>query len=558
MAPRSLLLLAPLMLSLAAVPFALPAQAAEPGAFLDGAEPWVGSDCAGDVPIVVGSDAKAQSDIYSAVALAGIVGTDCIVLAGPRDGPMQAGHRARLDAAAAGGYVVGGTAAVPESKVAGREMTRLAGATRWETARRVGAQARALAGNPEAIPDVPKLRGPEVGAVLSAGSRHTCGVRTDGTLTCWGAENADDSGQTDAPAGQFRAVSSGHLHSCGVRADETVACWGKNDHAQADAPSGRFTAVSAGDVHSCGLRPDGTVVCWGSNADGLLDAPPGRFSAVSAGSLHSCGVRPDGSVDCWGANLFGQAAAPAGRFVSVDVSLLATCGLGVDQEVTCWGWDFDAEDFYAELTGPEPGTYTTVSAGGLHGCGVRTDGTLACWGDESGGVTQAPPGQFLAVSSGVSHSCGLRADRTVICWGSDDAGQLSAPPDKFGVVVRSERVPGVFLDGAEPWVGSDCAGDVPIVVGSDAKAQSDIYSAVALAGIVGTDCIVLAGPRDGPMQAGHRARLDAAAAGGYVVGGTAAVPESKVAGREMTRLAGATRWETARRVGAQARTLAAG
>ena len=91
----------------------------------------------------------------------------------------------------------------------------------------------------------------------------------------------------------------------------------------------------------------------------------------------------------------------------------------------------------------------------------------------------------------------------------------------------SAQSTGVFLDGAEPWIASDCSGAVPIVVGSDAKAQSDIYSAVTLAGVIGTDCVVLAGHRNGDMADEQRARLDAAAAGGYVLGGTAAVPEAR-------------------------------
>ncbi|MYB80764.1 MAG: hypothetical protein F4X53_03960 [Acidimicrobiales bacterium] len=126
-----------------AAPLALPAPSAaqKAGAFTDGAEPWTESDCTGQVPIVVGSDAKAQSDIYSAVTLAGAIGTDCVILAGARDGAMPAGQRARLNTAAAGGYIIGGTAAVPDAKTATREMTRLAGTDRWTTATLVGGQA---------------------------------------------------------------------------------------------------------------------------------------------------------------------------------------------------------------------------------------------------------------------------------------------------------------------------------------------------------------------------------------------------------------------------------
>ena len=88
------------------------------------------------MPIIVGSDAAAESDRYSAVTLAGVIGTDCVVLAGNRHGSsMPADQRARLGVAAAGGFVVGGTAAVPGTKTAGRIMFRLAGTDRWHTAR---------------------------------------------------------------------------------------------------------------------------------------------------------------------------------------------------------------------------------------------------------------------------------------------------------------------------------------------------------------------------------------------------------------------------------------
>ena len=106
----------------------------------------------------------------------------------------------------------------------------------------------------------------------------------------------------------------------------------------------------------------------------------------------------------------------------------------------------------------------------------------------------------------------------------------------------------------------DCAGAVPVIVASDADAQSDIYSAVTLAGVLGAkSCIVLAGGRDEPFPQAQLDRLaTAAASGGYVVGGPAAVPDAKLSGRDMTRVYGADRWETAAAVGAVAAALAAG
>ena len=77
-------------------------------------------------------------------------------------------------------------------------------------------------------------------------------------------------------AGQF-------LHTCGVKTDGAIACWGDNRDGQTDAPTGTFSSVSAGIIHSCGLKTDGTLACWGSNEDGNLNVPTGLFSSVSAG-----------------------------------------------------------------------------------------------------------------------------------------------------------------------------------------------------------------------------------------------------------------------------------
>ena len=113
----------------------------------------------------------------------------------------------------------------------------------------------------------------------------------------------------------------------------------------------------------------------------------------------------------------------------------------------------------------------------------------------------------------------------------------------------AETMDGVLVP---PQSQSNCSGKVPVVVASDERSQSDIYSAVTLAAVVGSDCIVLAGPRDADMPSGQLGRLTRAQPGGWIVGGTAAVPPAKTAGRSMMRIAGTNRWHTARLVGAVA------
>jgi hypothetical protein len=160
---------------------------------------------------------------------------------------------------------------------------------------------------------------------VSAGGLHTCGVRTDATVACWGSNG---NGQSTPPATgvtTFTQVSAGFFHTCGLRTDATVACWGSNGFNQSTPPTTgvtTFTQISAGNFHTCGVRTDATVACWGINNSGQSTPPTTgvtTFTQVSAGLTHTCGVRTDATVACWGDNSSGQAglsitsaAPPAG------------------------------------------------------------------------------------------------------------------------------------------------------------------------------------------------------------------------------------------------------
>ena len=259
---------------------------------------------------------------------------------------------------------------------------------------------------------------PTCGAAVSAGDDHSCAVRADDTITCWGRNNA---GQTDAPAGAFKTVSAGELHSCAVRADDTITCWGDNGYGQTDAPAGAFKTVSAGELHSCAVRADDTITCWGDNAFGKADAPAGAFKTVSAGGNRSCAVRADDSITCWGSGAR-QADAPAGvALKTVSVGSRHSCAVRADDTITCWGYNRDGQ------ADAPAGAFKTVSAGGFHSCAVRADDTITCWGDNVFGLTDAPAGAFKTVSAGTFHSCAIRADDTITCWGSNSDGQTYAP-----------------------------------------------------------------------------------------------------------------------------------
>jgi hypothetical protein len=158
---------------------------------------------------------------------------------------------------------------------------------------------------------------------VAAGGKHTCAIRTRGTLACWGD---DSSGQvSDAPRYtvhwywhwgwhlhrhwiRYLAVASGGAHSCAIRIDGDLVCWGDDSAGQLDGiPQGSFKAVAAGGKHTCAIRTDGTLACWGDDSAGQLDeVPTGEFESVSAGGSHTCAVRTTGEVVCWGDNTYGQ------------------------------------------------------------------------------------------------------------------------------------------------------------------------------------------------------------------------------------------------------------
>ena len=50
------------------------------------------------------------------------------------------------------------------------------------------------------------------------------------------------------------SISGGGYHTCVLRPNGTVACWGDNTRAQSTPPAGTFTQVSAGANHTCGVK----------------------------------------------------------------------------------------------------------------------------------------------------------------------------------------------------------------------------------------------------------------------------------------------------------------
>lgn len=330
-------------------------------------------------------------------------------------------------------------------------------------------------------------RGLQAG-LLDVGGEHACAVLGDGSVRCWGHNNAGQLGYGDTsdigdnelpsaagpvklgPGRTARAIATGTDHTCALLDDGTVRCWGRNNAGQLGqgntsdigdnetpdtvppvqlGPGRKAVAITAGNSIACALLDDATVRCWGGDNFGQqgtngpattigdnetpaqapivgLDLPALAISASS--SNHVCALLQGGRVACWGQGAFGA------------------LGYGNNQDV---GDDEDPRDAgYASLgTGR---TAKAISTGAYDSCAILDDDTMRCWGygqygrlgignQNSVGMSNTPgsvpvldfgAGRTVqAVSAGgaltpLAHACAILDDGTVRCWGHNPSGQL--------------------------------------------------------------------------------------------------------------------------------------
>ena len=348
---------------------------------------------------------------------------------------------------------------------------------------------------------------------LVSGGNHFCALLDDKTVRCWGgayrAMGIFDAGGAPEPAQSsplsmgledVEQISAGNMTTCARLTNGTVTCWGANganelglDPPQADfgphglAPvafdGGTLDGVTRIDVGTVGVvfavRASGKLWSWGDNTEDVLGRMtegkdylgPGPATQLASEKIRRAGgggvrghsgasfaITEDGRLLTWGTSAQAVAypgpipAAVAGLENVSSVSMLSDnmCA-GADGRLYCWGlqgqWacsgSRDAIMSPLEIRTRGEANARQVHVGYSNTCVRLSDGTIECCGADSLGqlargntdagtasseplLTKATAFTGYAVQVAVTNAaiCALVQGGTVQCWGSNDYGQL--------------------------------------------------------------------------------------------------------------------------------------
>jgi alpha-tubulin suppressor-like RCC1 family protein len=316
---------------------------------------------------------------------------------------------------------------------------------------------------------------------------HMCGIQTDGTAWCWGANQVGQlgtgatSGDQSAPVEVqigvgIAALAPGGRHTCALDVDGGLWCWGSNEagqlgdgtklnraSAQLVMEGKTWLAVAAGAIATCAIDSERALWCWGRvfGTNGVTPTPimiagDNTWQRIAIGSEHACGITDDGAMKCIGVNTRGQLGNPGSTspqlvdvlvdgearmdWTEVSANHEHTCGIA-GGEWWCWGSSVTGQlgrDGGAVNSSPvqlgADRTWQRVASGFGHNCAVATDQTMWCVGrrgfGELGNGSSSPKvptkidGTWKSVDLGWSHVCAIDLADRVHCAGANGFGLL--------------------------------------------------------------------------------------------------------------------------------------
>jgi len=295
--------------------------------------------------------------------------------------------------------------------------------------------------------------------IIEAGDFHTCAVKKDLSLWCWGANNNGQLGIGTVAAStlpqqvgdrKWRALGLGFEHSCGIQEDKSLWCWGNNSHGQVGVDNGAtsvnlplrvgdeadWESVSSEYYHNCAIKTDGSLWCWGRNIRGQINCSGNtniytpvmvgdhemHWSGIALGYDHTCGLQHDdtggsNTAWCWGRNSGGLYIGQGGELG--DGTTINRCMPGQvvgQQNELMTGW-------------------AKIAVGDDHACAIRSDKSLWVWGQnyygnahDGSNIDKLFPERYTessnweAVAASNAGCCAVKSDESFWCWNANQAG----------------------------------------------------------------------------------------------------------------------------------------
>jgi alpha-tubulin suppressor-like RCC1 family protein len=250
------------------------------------------------------------------------------------------------------------------------------------------------------------LEGLENIVMIASGTGHTCALREDGEVFCWGDVFPSEP-RRFAPLRLEGAPANISFIECGSQAvgmiaDGNVWMVGENHaYVLGDGTTNnnvnptllplpqRAVDLDIGDIHACATLEDGALMCWGQNGSGMVGNPnyqaasrPTRLTPhIADSSLITCGFRNT----CLVRTSSGTTTSTVGQVQCFGENGYGTVGNSLTGD----------ESRYLEPQNVPLKNPSQLELYWYHACAL-VEGTVYCWG--SGGQGQIGNGTLSSVS----------------------------------------------------------------------------------------------------------------------------------------------------------------